>query len=78
MLPIFSYTGSSTVTTQNADESIQRVVKGMALKMRLNQQLGCHYIQSLYEFMTIAANISTTIFFFCIAKANIKLFSSIF
>lgn len=55
-LPIFSYAFNPEIPAHNPDENIQRVVKGMALKMRLNEQLGCHYIQSLHEVMTIPSN----------------------
>ncbi len=34
-----------------ADEQIQRVINGMATKMRLHNQGGCHYIQAINEYI---------------------------
>lgn len=36
----------------NADEKIQRVINGMASKMRQQNQQGCHYIQAINEYIT--------------------------
>jgi glutamyl-tRNA reductase len=37
--------------TINADEKIQRVINGMASKMRQNNQRGCYYIEAINEFI---------------------------
>lgn len=42
---------------QNPDqERIQKVINGMAVKMRLHNQRGCHYIQAINEFMAPGVN----------------------
>ena len=41
----------------NADQKrIQKVINGMAVKMRLHNQRGCHYIEAINEFMAPAVN----------------------
>jgi len=53
--PIFSrLSGESFPSTTHTDEQIQRVLNGMATKMRQHNQGGCHYIQAINEY--IAAN----------------------
>ncbi len=37
-------------------EKIQKVINGMALKMRTRNERGCHYIEAINEYMTAAAN----------------------
>lgn len=37
--------------TQEHDKKIQRVINGMASKMRLQNQRGCHYIEAINEFI---------------------------
>jgi glutamyl-tRNA reductase len=37
--------------TMNADEKIQRVINGMASKMRQRNQRGCYYIEAINEFI---------------------------
>ena len=37
--------------TKNADEKIQRVINGMASKMRQRNQRGCYYIEAINEFI---------------------------
>jgi glutamyl-tRNA reductase len=37
-------------------ERIQKVINGMAVKMRLHNQRGCHYIEAINEFMAPAVN----------------------
>jgi len=37
--------------TINADEKIQRVINGMASKMRQRNQRGCYYIEAINEFI---------------------------
>lgn len=53
--PIFSrLSGESFPSTTHTDEQIQRVLNGMATKMRQHNQGGCHYIEAINEY--IAAN----------------------
>ncbi|HEY4064802.1 MAG TPA: glutamyl-tRNA reductase [Puia sp.] len=53
--PIFSrLSGESFPFTTHTDEQIQRVLNGMATKMRQHNQGGCHYIEAINEY--IAAN----------------------
>src|SRR5205085_196967 len=37
-------------------ERIQKVINGMAVKMRKHNQRGCHYIEAINEFMAPAVN----------------------
>lgn len=54
--PIFiqMYVPSSTQLASR--ERIQRIINGMALKMRSQNQRGCHYIEAINEFMSPGAN----------------------
>lgn len=45
-LPLYQYQNSSF-----ADQKIQRVINGMAFKMKTANQKGCHYIQAINEFI---------------------------
>jgi len=47
---------SNFKTSRSADEKIQRVVNGMASKMRVQNQKGCYYIEAINEFMTAGSN----------------------
>jgi glutamyl-tRNA reductase len=38
------------------DNHIQRVINGMATKIRLQNQGGCHYIEAINEFIALAAS----------------------
>ena len=40
----------------NRKEKIQKIINGMALKMRHRNQRGCHYIEAINEYMAIGAN----------------------
>ncbi len=40
----------------NTDEKIQRVINGMATKMRRENQPGCHYIEAINEFIAASTN----------------------
>jgi glutamyl-tRNA reductase len=42
---------TSLCQTINADEKIQRVINGMASKMRQRNQRGCYYIEAINEFI---------------------------
>ena len=53
--PLFSQlSGESVSCTTDIDEQIQRVINGMATRMRQQNQGGCNYIQAINEY--IAAN----------------------
>ncbi|HEY4287727.1 MAG TPA: glutamyl-tRNA reductase [Puia sp.] len=53
--PLFSQlSGESVPCTTDMDEQIQRVINGMATRMRQQNQGGCNYIQAINEY--IAAN----------------------
>lgn len=41
----------TTDTVNNTDEKIQKVINGMALKMRNKNQRGCHYIEAINEYI---------------------------
>ena len=46
----------STNTILSADtEKIQKVINGMAIKMRTRNERGCHFIEAINEYMTTAA-----------------------
>jgi glutamyl-tRNA reductase len=50
--PIFSrLSGESFPSTIHTDEQIQRVINGMATKMRQHNQGGCHYIEAINEYI---------------------------
>lgn len=40
----------------DTDEKIQRVINGMASKMRQHNQRGCHYIEAINEFIATGSN----------------------
>jgi glutamyl-tRNA reductase len=44
---------TSLVTTE---EKIQRVINGMASKMRIQNKKGCQYIEAINEFITTSTN----------------------
>lgn len=47
---------STTCTTIDADAKIQRVINGMATKMRRENQRGCYYIEAINEFIATGSN----------------------
>jgi glutamyl-tRNA reductase len=50
--PLFNkISGESPATITDADEQIQRVINGMATRMRQHNQGGCHYIQAINEYI---------------------------
>jgi glutamyl-tRNA reductase len=54
--PIFSrLSGESFPFTTNTDQQIQRVINGMATKMRQHNQGGCHYIEAINEYIASPA-----------------------
>jgi glutamyl-tRNA reductase len=48
--------GETTPSIDEADEQIQRVINGMATRMRQHNQGGCHYIQAINEYIGTGAN----------------------
>lgn len=55
--PIFSrLSGESFPFTHNTDQQIQRVINGMATKMRQHNQGGCHYIEAINEYIASPVN----------------------
>jgi glutamyl-tRNA reductase len=48
-----NYTG---LKVSDHQERIQKVINGMAVKMRKKNQRGCHYIEAINEFMAPGAN----------------------
>jgi len=50
--PIFMrLSGESFPSRADTDEQIQRVINGVAIKMRQHNQGGCHYIQAINEYI---------------------------
>lgn len=47
----FRLSGDRIPVHFDTDEQIQRVINGMASKMRLQNQQGCHYIQAINEYI---------------------------
>lgn len=43
---------SILVSTENHQHNIQKVLNGMAVKMRRQNQYGCHYIEAINEYLT--------------------------
>lgn len=55
--PVFSrVSGLSLPTGSDTDQQIQRVINGMATRMRQHNQGGCHYIEALNEYIAIGQN----------------------
>jgi glutamyl-tRNA reductase len=58
--PVFSKVHSGScppdVQLKNHHERIQKVINGMAVKMRQQNQRGCHYIEAINEFMAPGVN----------------------
>lgn len=46
----------STTSTIDSEEKIQKVINGMAVKMRHQNQRGCYYIEAINEYIAIGAN----------------------
>ena len=46
----------SPSTAHNSEENIQKVINGMALKMRSQNQQGCYFIEAINEYLAISAN----------------------
>ena len=55
--PLFStYTSTPNFAKISPDEKIQRVINGMASKIRLQNQGGCNYIEAINEFISAEAS----------------------
>jgi glutamyl-tRNA reductase len=52
----FTYTSTADFADINPDERIQRIINGMASKIRLQNQGGCHYIEAINEFIAMEAS----------------------
>ncbi len=52
----YSSTQISTFLPQNKDAKIQKVINGMALKLRQCNKRGCHYLEAINEYITIGTN----------------------
>jgi glutamyl-tRNA reductase len=48
--------GETIPSVDEADEQIQRVINGMATRMRQHNQGGCHYIQAINEYIGTGVN----------------------
>ena len=55
----YSSKNVSPVVPVNAEEKIQQVINGMAVKMRSHNQGGCNYIEAINEFIAPGANSRT-------------------
>jgi glutamyl-tRNA reductase len=49
--PLFIPLSNHQTSKINADEKIQRVINGMASKMKEQNQKGCYYIEAINEFI---------------------------
>jgi glutamyl-tRNA reductase len=49
--PLFDQQVSGKIPSNATDQKIQRVLNGMATKMRRENQRGCQYIQAINEFI---------------------------
>lgn len=55
--PLFSnYSTTTNLAGNDPDEKIQRVINGMASKIRLQNQGGCNYIEAINEFIASEAS----------------------
>jgi glutamyl-tRNA reductase len=52
LIPLYSH----NISRISADEKIQRVINGMASKMKIQNQKGCQYIEAINEFMATGTN----------------------
>jgi glutamyl-tRNA reductase len=55
--PLFpNYISTFSFADRDADERIQRVINGMASRIRTQNQGGCHYIEAINEFIAVEAS----------------------
>ncbi|MEO5891249.1 MAG: glutamyl-tRNA reductase [Ferruginibacter sp.] len=52
----YSATQTPVIAYLSAEEKIQKVISGMALKMRNQNQRGCNYIEAINEYIATGAN----------------------
>jgi glutamyl-tRNA reductase len=58
--PLYSrLSGEPFPSKSNSDEHIQRVINGMATKMRLHNQGGCQYIEAINEYIATGTKWTT-------------------
>jgi glutamyl-tRNA reductase len=50
------YTPSLLTASNNSREDIQKIINVMALKMRSQNQRGCHFIEAINDFMSCKIN----------------------
>ena len=53
---IFAIPITTAIITTKDDEIIQKVITGMALKMRTRNQMGCNYIEAINEYIAVGIN----------------------
>jgi glutamyl-tRNA reductase len=54
--PLFSTSVKISSPVTNTEEQIQRVINGMASKMRRHNQRGCHFIEAINDFIAVSIN----------------------
>ncbi|MBC7424873.1 MAG: glutamyl-tRNA reductase, partial [Ferruginibacter sp.] len=52
----FSSDICTTLSDTDTEQKIQKVITGMAVKMRSQNQRGCYYIEAINEFIASGAN----------------------
>ena len=50
---------TSAIDSAHDEEIIQKVITGLALKMRTHNQLGCNYIEAINEYIAVGINNSS-------------------
>jgi glutamyl-tRNA reductase len=58
----FRLSGERLVIHRDTDQRIQRVINGMATRMRQHNQQGCHYIQAINEYIGTTVSQQETFF----------------
>jgi glutamyl-tRNA reductase len=54
--PLFTSSTQISGTLDSCEENIQRIINGMAIKMRSQNARGCQYIEAINEFITTGIN----------------------
>ncbi|HVM88274.1 MAG TPA: glutamyl-tRNA reductase [Puia sp.] len=54
--PLFAASAGLVASNIDAEERIQHIINGMALKMRHQNTQGCHYIEAINDFITSSIN----------------------
>ena len=52
----YSATQTPVISNINAEEKIQKVINGMAIKMRNQNQRGCYYLEAINEYIATGTN----------------------